>query len=93
MQDNLFRREGSERYARWDDLLLVQLRGRVRGQSGVSITVALHAVTTCMADPAVQFLVVLGAVQGVQGLAAVLCRLKDGEMVVRLIQVGHLLKV
>lgn len=66
------RRRSSDLNAHLDSVLLVDLRGRVRGQSGVSVTVALHAVTPCVADPAVQFLVVLGTIQRVQCLAAVL---------------------
>lgn len=51
---------------------MVQLIGGVRGQTGVTQSVALHSVTARMADLAVQFLVVLGTVQRVQGLATVL---------------------
>ena len=51
---------------------LVQLVSGVGGEPREAVAVALHSVAPCVADLAVQLLVVLGAVQRVQGLATVL---------------------
>lgn len=62
-------------YARFDlfvQVVVVQLISGVRGQAGVAQSVAFHSVTARMADLAVQFLVMLRAIQRVQGLATVL---------------------
>lgn len=58
------------KYARLS--ILIQLLRRVSGEAGESVAVTLHAVAPSVTHPAVQFLVVLGTVQRVQGLAAVL---------------------